>query len=58
MITYNYVLMVGKIMSVLGYLVIVCGIMKEELKNNFFKKNIISKLEGICVNIYYSELEP
>lgn len=38
MITYNYVLMVRKIMSVLGYLVIVGGIVEEELKNNL--KNI------------------
>lgn len=37
MITYNYVLMVRNIMSVLGYLVIVGGIVEEEFKNNFLK---------------------
>lgn len=35
MITYNYVLMVRNIMSVLGYLVIVGVIVEEEFKNNF-----------------------
>ena len=40
-------------MSILSYWVIVGRIVEEELQNNVFLK-INSKLEEVCVNIYYS----
>lgn len=53
MITDNYILMFEKIMSILSYWMIVGRIVEEELQNNVFLK-INSKLEEVCVNIYYS----